>query len=230
MPSSFSALAERFRFLLPARWRPAHPVVPVVRLSGVIGAVMPLRQGLSIAAVAPALERAFATRDAAAIAILINSPGGSAVQSHLILRRIRSLADEKKRRVRLHRGRWRVGRLYAGLAGDEISSTRPRSSGRSASYRRGSASRLLDRFGVERRVHTAGAARRCSTRSARNGRGRRSPQELQAEIHTTFVALVKARRGPALAGDRDPFLRRGLVRRRGAGARPRRRPRRSPGR
>src|SRR5215213_7985670 len=96
MPSSFSALAERFRFLLPAGWRPAHPVVPVVRLSGVIGAVMPLRQGLSIAAVAPALERAFATRDAAAVAIVINSPGGSAVQSHLIFRRIRALAEEKK--------------------------------------------------------------------------------------------------------------------------------------
>src|SRR3954454_14358598 len=96
MPSSFSALAERFRFLLPAGWRPIHPVVPVVRLSGVIGAVMPLRQGLSIAAVAPALERAFALRDAAAVAIVVKSPGGSAAQLALIFPRIRARAEEKK--------------------------------------------------------------------------------------------------------------------------------------
>src|SRR3712207_1433154 len=90
-----SALAERFRFLLPPRFRNQHPVVPVVRLSGVIGGVVPFRQGLSIAAVAPALERAFAVRGAKAVAVVVNSPGGSAAQSHLIFRRIRALAAEK---------------------------------------------------------------------------------------------------------------------------------------
>src|SRR5690606_9468039 len=80
--------------LLPARFRRA--VVPVVRLSGTIGAVTPLRPGLSLSAVARTLERAFATKHAKAVALVINSPGGSPVQSRQIHARIRQLAGEKK--------------------------------------------------------------------------------------------------------------------------------------
>src|SRR4051812_13513377 len=80
---------------LPERWRDAPAVVPVLRLSGVIGASAPLRAGLNLAKVAPAIERAFATKGADAVALVINSPGGSPAQSHLIMRRIRSLAEEK---------------------------------------------------------------------------------------------------------------------------------------
>src|ERR1700726_2821142 len=100
-------MAEHFRQLaaravtavqpyLPKRWRSDLPVVPVVRLTGVIGFATPLRPGLSIGGVARMLERAFAVRRARAVALAINSPGGSAVQSHLIFRRIRALAEEKK--------------------------------------------------------------------------------------------------------------------------------------
>jgi serine protease SohB len=70
--------------------------VPVVRLSGVIGAVTPLRPGLSLAGIAKTLERAFATKHAKAVAIVVNSPGGSPVQSRQIYLRIRHLAAEKK--------------------------------------------------------------------------------------------------------------------------------------
>ena len=80
--------------VIPARWRGDVPVVPVVRLTGVIGFSTPLRPGLSLAGTARMLERAFAPRNAAAVAIVIKSPGGSAVQSHLIFRRIRELAAE----------------------------------------------------------------------------------------------------------------------------------------
>ena len=69
--------------------------MPVVRLSGVIGLSTPLRPGLTLAGVARPLERAFGMRKARAVALLINSPGGSPVQSHLIYRRIRHLAAEK---------------------------------------------------------------------------------------------------------------------------------------
>src|SRR5690606_31671419 len=82
--------------LLPARWRRDVAVVPVVRLAGTIGAVTPLRPGLTLAGVARMLDRAFAMRHARAVAIVINSPGGSAVQSRLIFSRIRQLATEKK--------------------------------------------------------------------------------------------------------------------------------------
>ena len=85
-----------FESLLPARLRRDTPVVPVVRLTGVIGFSSPLRPGVTLAGVSRLLDRAFAMRRAKAVAILINSPGGSPVQSHLIFRRIRQLADEKK--------------------------------------------------------------------------------------------------------------------------------------
>ena len=80
------------RPLLPQRFRRDRPVVPVVRLTGVIGFSTPLRPGLSLAGIARTLDRAFAMKNAAAVALAINSPGGSPVQSHLIFRRIRELA------------------------------------------------------------------------------------------------------------------------------------------
>src|SRR5262249_42934733 len=81
--------------VLPKRMRAGIPIVPVVRLSGVIGVSTPLRPGLTLAGVARMLERAFSVKRAKAVALTLNSPGGSAVQSHLIFRRIRQLADEK---------------------------------------------------------------------------------------------------------------------------------------
>lgn len=81
--------------LLPSRYRAGLPIVPVVRLTGVIGFTTPLRPGLTLSSVARALERAFKIRRAKAVALAINSPGGSAVQAHLIHRRIRQLAKEK---------------------------------------------------------------------------------------------------------------------------------------
>src|SRR5882672_8850187 len=82
--------------LIPGRFRVATPLVPVVRLNGVIGVSSPLKPGLTLASVAKPLERAFGMRRAKAVALAINSPGGSAVQAHLIYRRIRALAEEKK--------------------------------------------------------------------------------------------------------------------------------------
>src|SRR5262249_1310747 len=84
--------------ILPKRLR-GVPVVPVVRLAGVIGFSAPLKTGLTLAPIARPLERAFKMRQARAVALLINSPGGSAVQSHLIYRRIRQLAAENARPV-----------------------------------------------------------------------------------------------------------------------------------
>src|SRR3954465_1175619 len=89
-------VVTHLRGILPLRFRADIPVVPVVRLTGIIGFSTPLKPGLTLASCARSLERAFAVRRARAVALLINSPGGSAVQSHLIFRRVRVLAEEKK--------------------------------------------------------------------------------------------------------------------------------------
>ena len=89
-------LLDRLMNFIPARLRPGTAVVPVVRLSGLIGAVTPLRPGMSLSGVARTLERAFAFKNAKAVALVINSPGGSPVQSRQIYLRIRQLAAEKK--------------------------------------------------------------------------------------------------------------------------------------
>src|SRR6202011_2274464 len=86
-------LRDLLRHLPFERFRHPPPVVAVLRLNGVIG--MRGRRGLSLANRATSIERAFGLRDLAAVALSINSPGGSPVQSALIYRRIRQLADEK---------------------------------------------------------------------------------------------------------------------------------------
>src|ERR1022692_4353511 len=98
MTEQFRNLLSRGRELLrpaiPKRWR-GVPTVPVVRLTGVIGFSTPLKPGLTLAGLARAFDRAFAMGKPKAVALAINSPGGSAVQSHLIYRRIRQLSEEK---------------------------------------------------------------------------------------------------------------------------------------
>ena len=96
MPNILKRTLELLGRLIPARFRADIPVVPVVRLTGVIGVSSPLRPGLMLSSTARSLERAFATRNARAVALIINSPGGSPSQSHLIFSRIRQLAAEKK--------------------------------------------------------------------------------------------------------------------------------------
>ena len=96
------------------RFRHPPPVVAVVPLAGIIGRLGPWQRGLSMAGLAGTLERAFKLDDLKAVAIVVNSPGGSPVQSALIARRIRALADEHKVPVyRLRRGRGGLGRLLA---------------------------------------------------------------------------------------------------------------------
>src|ERR1700684_3703009 len=80
------------------RLRRGRAVVPVVRLSGVIGAVTPLRPGMSLAGVARMLERAFAVKNAKAVALVINSPGGSPVQPRQVYCRSRRFHDRQRGR------------------------------------------------------------------------------------------------------------------------------------
>src|SRR3954449_5030649 len=190
--------------LLPARLRPGTAIVPVVRLSGVIGAVTPLRPGMSLAGIARTLERAFAIKNAKALALVINSPGGSPVQSRQIYLRIRQLAAEKKIPVLVFvEDAAASGGYMIACAGDEIFADPASIVGSigvvSSSF---GFDRLIERFGIERRVHTAGANKAMlDPFRPEDPKDVERLKALQARIHDLFVRLVKTRRGTKLEMD-----------------------------
>ena len=197
----FMSFLARLRFLLPRRYRTQHPLVSVVRLSGAIGAAVPLRSGLSMATVAPMLERAFAPAGLKAVALVVNSPGGSAAQSHLIFKRVRSLAEEKKLPVFVFvEDAAASGGYMIACAGDEIYADPSSIVGSigvvSASF---GFTRLLERVGIERRVHTAGENKAMlDPFRPEDPKDIERLKALQAHIHDLFVRLVKTRRGTKL--------------------------------
>src|SRR6267142_309625 len=155
--TGFSGVVDRLMEFIPARLRRGAAVVPVVRLSGVIGAVTPLRPGMSLAGIAKTLERAFATKNAKAVALVINSPGGSPVQSRQIYLRIRQLAAEKKLPVLVFvEDVAASGGYMIACAGDEIFCD-PSSILGSIGVVGGTFGfqELIRKIGVERRLYTA---------------------------------------------------------------------------
>jgi serine protease SohB len=184
-------------------FRSRRPVVPVVRLTGVIGFSTPLRPGLSLASVARMLDRAFATRDAAAVALSINSPGGSPTQSHLIWRRIREVAQEKKRKViAFVEDAAASGGYMIACAADEIVAD-PYSIVGSIGVVGGSFGfdKLITKIGVERRLYTSGEHKAMLDPFLPENAGDvERLKKLQHEIHEGFIALVKSRRGSKLKG------------------------------
>ena len=197
---------ERLMELLPARLRPGIAVVPVVRLSGVIGAVTPLRPGMSLAGVARTLERAFEVKNAKAVALMINSPGGSPVQSRQIYVRIRQLAAEKKLPVLVFvEDVAASGGYMIACAGDEIFCD-PSSIMGSIGVVGGAFGfqDLIKKIGVERRLYTAGAHKAMlDPFLPENPDDVARVKALQREIHTIFIGLVKQSRGSRLKGADD---------------------------
>jgi len=201
LPSPIRRLAEALRPVIPARFLAGIPVVPVVRLAGVIGITSPLRQGLTLAGVARPLERAFAISNAKAVALAINSPGGSAVQSHLIHRRIRTLADEKKIPViAFVEDVAASGGYMIACAADEIVSD-PSSIVGSIGVVGGSFGfdKLIEKIGVERRVYASGERKvTLDPFLPENPDDVARLRTIQREIHDSFIALVNDRRGGKL--------------------------------
>lgn len=198
-----SNLLTTLKGLLPARFRTRAPVVPVVRLSGVIGAATPLRPGLSLAGVAKLLDKAFATKNAKAVALVINSPGGSPVQSRQIYLRIRHLAEEKKLPVLVFvEDVAASGGYMIACAGDEIF-VDPSSIVGSIGVVGGTFGfqELIRKIGVERRLYTAGERKATlDPFLPENPEDVARIKTLQREIHAIFIALVKGSRGSRLKG------------------------------
>jgi serine protease SohB len=195
--------ATSLRELVPARFRTDRPVVPVLRLSGVIGFSTPLRPGLSLAGIARALDRLFAVRNAKAVALLINSPGGSPAQSHLIFRRIRDLAREKDRNViAFVEDAAASGGYMLACAADEIIADANSVVG-SIGVVGGSFGfdKLIAKIGIERRLYTSGEHKAMlDPFLPEDPADVERLKALQREIHDDFIALVKSRRGGKLNG------------------------------
>ena len=202
-------MANFLKRFLPKRFRKEGVTIPVVKLSGTIMASgSAFRSSLSIASAAPLLEKAFSDKAAPAVAIVVNSPGGSPVQSRLIYKRIRDLAEEKKKTVLVFvEDVAASGGYMIACAGDEIIAD-PSSIVGSIGVVSGSFGfvEAIAKLGIERRVHTAG-----QNKATLDPFQPEKPEDvahlksLQLEIHDTFIELVKSRRGARLAHDDQMF-------------------------
>ncbi|WP_370638418.1 S49 family peptidase [Aurantimonas sp. VKM B-3413] len=202
-------MANSLTRFIPRRFRSDAPVIPVVRLSGAImNASSVMRQTLSLASAAPLLKKAFEQKKSPAVAIVVNSPGGSPVQSRLIYQRIRDLAEEKEKTVLVFvEDVAASGGYMIACAGDEIIAD-PSSIVGSIGVVSGSFGfvEAIQKLGIERRVHTAGR-NKATLDPFRPER----PEDvehlktLQLEVHDTFIDLVKNSRGAKLVPDDDLF-------------------------
>src|SRR6266446_4990221 len=197
----------RDHFNIEQLWR-RRPVVSVLRFEGVI---MPRqrRGGVSLASHAAAIDRAFRASGLVAVAISINSPGGSPVQSALLYRRIRQLADEKGVPVfAFAEDVAASGGYWLALAGDEVYAEEASLLGSigvvTSSF---GLDKLIERFGIERRLHTAGEKKAMLDPFLPE-----DPADvvrltaLQQDIHETFKEHVRRRRGGKIdAADESLF-------------------------
>ena len=180
------------------RVRGRPPIVSVVPLRGVIGGVGPIRRGLTIEAVAPLLEAAFRPRSVTAVALVVNSPGGSPAQSELIAGRIRDLAAETgKPVVAFVEDVAASGGYWLACAADEIRVTSTSIVGSIGVISAGFGFQdALARLGVERRVHTAGSRKALlDPFRPENPDDVAHLKAIQGELHARFIDWVRERRG-----------------------------------
>ena len=191
------------------RFRKRPPTVSVVTLRGIIGGSGPTRRGLSLETVAPALEEAFKDKHTTAVALVINSPGGSPVQSDLIARRIRDLASEHEKPVTAFvEDVAASGGYWIACAADEILVNPASIIGSIGVISAGFGFvEALDKLGVERRVHTAGSRKALlDPFSPEREEDVSHLKAVQVELHQLFIQWVRDRRGEGLKTEEEPEL------------------------
>ena len=181
------------------------PFVPVLRLSGVIAASgSPLAgNALSLAGLAGPIEKAFSASKLPSVAVIINSPGGSPVQSNLIFRRIRALAQEKKKRVYVFcEDVAASGGYFIAMAGDEIYADPSSIVGSIGVISAGFGfDKAIDRLGIDRRVYTAGLSKgTLDPFKPEKEEDLERIKVLLRDTHDVFIGAVKERRGSVLKG------------------------------
>ena len=180
------------------------PTVAVLRLNGAIGNIGPLRRGMNIQRLAPAIQRAFSVKGLKAVALSVNSPGGSAVQSALIYRRIRDLANEKNVPVLVFvEDVAASGGYWLACAGDEIFADANSIIGSIGVVTGGFGFvEAIGKLGIERRVYTAGARKAMlDPFRPENEDDVAHLKTIQKDMHDSFIDLVQRRRGKKLKGD-----------------------------
>jgi signal peptide peptidase SppA len=186
-------------------WLAPKPIVPVLRLTGAIGAGGGLRgAALNASAMAEPIRRAFSVSGAKAVALQINSPGGSPVQSELIASRIRQMAEEKELKVHVFcEDVAASGGYWLACAGDEIYASRVSIIGSIGVVSAGFGfQELIRRYGVERRVHTSGEKKLIlDPFQDEDPEHVAKLKQVQAEIHEQFKRLVRERRQGKLKAD-----------------------------
>ncbi len=198
-----------FRKYLPGKLGKKETIIPVVRLSGAIAASSsPINRSLSLAGVGPLLEKAFSDKQTPAVALVINSPGGSPVQSRIMYQRIRELAEENDKKVLVFvEDVAASGGYMLAIAGDEIFVDETSIIGSigvvSASF---GFDKAIEKIGIDRRVYTAGKNKvTLDPFQPEKKSDIAYLKELQLEIHKVFIEMVEARRGSKLGDDPDLF-------------------------
>lgn len=185
----------------------SNPIVPVVRLSGVIGGGA--RRSLSMATLASTLDKAFEVKGAKAVALVINSPGGSPVQSALIFQRIRMLSKEKNLPVlSFVEDVAASGGYWLACGGDEIYANGASILGSIGVVSAGFGFEgAIDKLGISRRVHTAGDKKMMlDPFQPEDADDVSRLKSLQKDIHDQFVEMVMSRRGTKLKEDDEDLF------------------------
>ena len=185
------------------------PVIGVIRFEGVIGSGGAFRPGLTDERLAPVLDRAFGLKGLKAIALVINSPGGSPVQSALLHHRVRRLSEEKNVPVMAFvEDVAASGGYWLAISGDEIfvdSNSIIGSIG--VVYSGFGFSNALEKLGVERRLHTAGERKAMlDPFSPERPADIEKLKEIQNQMHENFMDIVKLRRGQRLKSEKTDLF------------------------
>ena len=184
-------------------------IVPHIRLSGVIGAVGKFKQGLDFAGQQEIIKKAFSVKKAQAVAVTINSPGGSPVQSHLIYSYIRKQAKKNKKKVLVFAEDVAAsGGYLIACAGDEIYANSSSIIGSiGVIYSSFGLQELIKKAGIQRRIYTAGKNK--STLDPFVEEKQEDVERLkkiQLELHSDFIKVVEESRSTKLKKDKNPDL------------------------
>ncbi len=185
-----------------------EPLVTVIEMTGVIGDVSGARKGLSLKKLEKAILDAFKPTDVKAVALAINSPGGSPVQSRLILNAVRRQANEKNVPVLAFiEDVGASGGYILALAGDEIYADESSIVGSIGVISGGFGfDQAIAKLGVERRIYTAGKNKSTlDPFKPENPEDVARLKEMLEELHEQFITLVKDRRGAKLSEDETLF-------------------------
>jgi len=176
-------------------------IVAHIKLNGVIGNAGKFKQGIDFSGQEEIIEKAFSLKKAKVVAITINSPGGSPVQSHLIYKFIRTQAKKNKKKVIVFAEDVAAsGGYLIACAGDEIYANSSSIIGSiGVIYSSFGFTELIKKIGVERRVHTAGKNK--STLDPFLNEKKEDIERLktiQLDLHKDFIKVVEESRGSKL--------------------------------